>query len=190
MEDDGKLEALRSGWSACRGSPVPSSVSSAASNKKNRPSWCLVSFQMATVLPLIMRTTCITDSFRKRPCVMYQDNTVGNVLAELARDCGATAQLIQCPFRFLFRRLKARLDALLNRLQGHGRQPIAKSGKFVRRAYSQTALDSERTTVFCFIPSWSTLLFERGLHFGGRGEFWRGSSQWNTKALLPKQQQQ
>ena len=34
-----------------------------------------------------------------------------------------------------------RLDAHLNRLQGHRRQPIARSGKFVRRAYSRRALD-------------------------------------------------
>ena len=46
---------------------------------------------------------------------------------------------------------------------GLRRQPIAKSGKFVRRACSQTALDCEKTTVLCFPPSWSTLLFERGL---------------------------
>ena len=32
---------------------------------------------MATVLPL--RTTWIADSFRKRPCAMYEDNAVGNV---------------------------------------------------------------------------------------------------------------
>ena len=32
-------------------------------------------------------------------------------------------------------------DAHLNRLQGHRRQPIARSGKFVRRAYSLRALD-------------------------------------------------
>ena len=43
------------------------------------------------------------------------------------------------------------------------RQPIARSGKFSRRAYSRRALDCEKTTVSCFIPSWSTLLFERGL---------------------------
>ena len=45
---------------------------------------------MATVLPL--RTTWIADSFRKRPCAMYKDNAVGSVIAEAARDCGATAR--------------------------------------------------------------------------------------------------
>ena len=48
------------------------------------------------------------------------------------------------------------------------RQPIARSGKFIRRAYSRRALDCEKTTVLCFLPSWSTLLFERGLGEEGR----------------------
>ena len=48
------------------------------------------------------------------------------------------------------------------------RQPIARSGKYSRRAYSRRALDCEKTTVSCFIPSWSTLLFERG--WGKRGD--------------------
>ena len=43
------------------------------------------------------------------------------------------------------------------------RQPIARSDKFARRAYSRRALVCEKTTVLCFLPSWSTLLFERGL---------------------------
>ena len=42
-------------WSDCRGSP--SSISLAS--KKNRPSWCLFHFRMATVLPL--RTAWIAD---------------------------------------------------------------------------------------------------------------------------------
>ena len=47
-------------------------------------------------------------------------------------------------------------------------------------------LDCEETTVLCFLPSWSTLLFERGL--GGRGKIWHCSPQWNTKDQLPKPQ--
>ena len=43
------------------------------------------------------------------------------------------------------------------------RQPMARRGKFVRRAYLRRALDCEKMTVLCFLPSWSTLLFERGL---------------------------
>ena len=48
------------------------------------------------------------------------------------------------------------------------RQPIARSSKFVLRAYSPRALDCEKTMVLCFLPSWSTLLFERGLGEEGR----------------------
>ena len=48
------------------------------------------------------------------------------------------------------------------------RQPIARSGKFVRRAYSLRVLGCEKMTVLCFLPSWSTLLFERGLVEEGR----------------------
>ena len=47
-------------------------------------------------------------------------------------------------------------------------QPIARSGKFVWRAYQRRALGCEETTVLCFLPSWSTLLFERGLGEEGR----------------------
>ena len=75
-------------WSACR-HPV-ACFKLHASSKKNRPSWLLFSFQMATVLPL--RTTWIADFFRKRPCAMYKDNAVGNIMAETARDCGTTAR--------------------------------------------------------------------------------------------------
>ena len=61
------------------------------------------------------------------------------------------------------------------RLQGHRRQPIARSGKFVRRAYSRRALDCEKTTVLCFLLSWSTLcivlLFEIRGGWGEEGRF-------------------
>ena len=48
------------------------------------------------------------------------------------------------------------------------RQPIARSDKFVRHAYLRRVLGCENTTVLCFLPSWSTLLFERRL--GERGD--------------------
>ena len=73
-------------WSACRWSPS----SMLQARRTAGPSWCLFSFQMATVLPL--RTTWIADSFRKRPCAMYKDNAVGNVIAETDRDCVTTAR--------------------------------------------------------------------------------------------------
>ena len=94
---------------------------------------------------------------------MYKDNAVGNVVAETGRD--------------LVFMITARLSDLSMPLKGEvrrspeqsARQPIARSGKFVRRAYSRMALGCEKTTVLCFLPSWSTLLFERGL--GDEGIF-------------------
>ena len=59
---------------------------------------------------------------------MYKDNAVGNVVhvGETGRVFGTTVQhdwaIFQC-------RWQARFDAHLNRLQGHRRQPIARSGK-------------------------------------------------------------
>ena len=93
---------------------------------------------------------------------MYKDNAVGNVVAETGRD--------------LVFMITARLSDLSMPLKGEvrrspeqsARQPIARSGKFVRRAYSRMALGCENTTVLCFLPSWSTLLFDRGL--GKRGD--------------------
>ena len=67
---------------------------------------------------------------------MYKDNAVGNVVAETERD--------------LVFMITARLSDLSMPLKGEvrpvqsARQPIAKSGKFVRRAYSRRALDCEK----------------------------------------------
>ena len=88
----------------------------------------------------------------------FKDNAVGNVVAETGRD--------------LVFMTTARLSDLSMPLKGEVRrspeqsawQPIAS----VRRVYSRRALDCEKTTVLCFLPSWSTLLFERGLGEEGR----------------------
>ena len=93
-------------------------------------------------------------------CAMYKDNAVGNVVAETGRDLVfmTTARLSD-----LSMPLKGEVQAHL--------QPIARSGKFVRRAYSRRALDCEkkkRLSYICFLPSWSTLLSERG--WGKRGD--------------------
>ena len=65
---------------------------------------------------------------------MYKDNAVANVVAEMGRDLVSTT---------------VRLSDLSMPLKGEvrrspeqsARQPIARSGKFVRRAYSRGALD-------------------------------------------------
>ena len=69
---------------------------------------------------------------------MYKDNAVRNVVAEMDRD--------------LVFMITARLSDLSMPLIGEvrrspvqsARQPIARSGKFVRRAYSRSALDCEK----------------------------------------------
>ena len=96
-------------------------------------------------------------------CAMYKDNAVANVVAEISRN--------------LVFMTMARLSDLSMPLKGEVRrspeqsawQPIARSGKFVRRAYLRRALDCEKTTVLCFLQSCSTPLFERGSIGGGGG---------------------
>ena len=127
--------------------------------------------------------------FRKRPCAMCKDNTVGNVVAETGRDCGTTARL-QRSFNVVSAMclaIERRGSTLtVNRLQGHRRQWQWKAGNLYA-AYSRTVLDCKKTTVFCFLPSWSTLLVLE-VWEGCWGKIWRGSPQWNSKAQLPKPQ--
>ena len=125
-------------------------------------------------------------------CAMYKDNAVRNVVAEMGRDLVFT--------------ITARLSDLSMPLKGEvwcspeqsARQPIARSSKFVRRAYSRRALDCKTTTVLlvcmlyhvCFLPScsWSTLLFERGLGEEGRFDVASRSQTPKTSCQNHKQQ--
>ena len=76
--------------------------------------------------------------FRKRPCAIYKDNAVGNVVAEMGRDLvfGTTALLSD---------LSMLLTGEFRRSPEPSARPSAaadtRSGKFVRRAYSRRALD-------------------------------------------------
>ena len=79
-------------------------------------------------------------SFRKRPCAIYKDNAVGNAVAETGRDLVFATTAAERSFNAVDRR-GSKFDAHLNRLQSHRRQPIARSGKFVGRAYSRRELD-------------------------------------------------
>ena len=69
---------------------------------------------------------------------MYKNNAVGNVVAEMGRDLVfmITARLsdLSMPLKDEVRRSPVQ----------SARQPIARSGKFVRRAYSRRALDCEK----------------------------------------------
>ena len=135
-----------------RRSPEPSARPPAAADSEERQICTTCLFAESVGLSL-----CFLPS-----CAMYKDNAVGNVVAETGRD--------------LVFMTMARLSDLSMPLKGmvrhspeqSARQPIARSGKFVRRAYSRRALDCEKTTVLCFLPSWSTLQFEKGSGEEGR----------------------
>ena len=112
---------------------------------------------------------------------MYKDKAVANVVAEMGRYFVSTT---------------ARLSDLSMPLKGEVqrspeqsvRQPIARSCKFARGAYSRRALDCEKTTVLCFLPSGSTLLFERGLGEEGRFDLAARSETPKTSCQSHKQQ--
>ena len=92
---------------------------------------------------------------------MYKDNAVGNVVAETGKD-----------FVFMFTAWPSDFSMPLKgevkrSREQSARQPIGAA--VVQRAYSRRGLDCEKTTVLCFLPSWSTLLFARGL--GEEGGF-------------------
>ena len=85
-------------------------------------------------------------------CAMYKDNAVRNVVAEMGRD--------------LVFMITARLSDLSMPLKGEvrrspvqsARQPIARSSKFVRRAYSRRALDCEKDDGLTCMYAFSCML--------------------------------
>ena len=110
-------------------------------------------------------------------CAMYKDNAVRNVVAEMGRD--------------LVFMITARLSDLSMPLKGEvrrspvqfARQPIARSGKFVRRAYSRRALDfwkRRRSYLYVCFLMYAFSHRDRGAHFclrGGWGK--RGDLMWH-----------
>ena len=130
-----------------RRSPEPSARPSAAADSEERLICTTCLFAESVGLCL-----CFLPS-----CAMYKDNAVRNVVAEMARD--------------LVFMITARLSDLSMPLIGEvrrspvqsARQPIARSCKFVRRAYSRRALDCEKDdglrilvcmlSHVCFLPS-------------------------------------
>ena len=85
-------------------------------------------------------------------CAKYKDNAVRNVVAEMGRD--------------LVFMITARLSDISMPLKGEvrsspvqsARQPIARSGKFVRRAYSRRALDCEKDDGLTCMYAFSCML--------------------------------
>ena len=163
-----------------RRSPEPSASPSAAADSEERQICTTCLFEESVRLCL-----CFLPS-----CAMYKDNAVRNVVAEMGR---------------LSLMITARLSDLSMPLKGEvrrspvqsARQPIARSGEFVRRAYSRRALDCEKDdgltcmlSHVCFLPSWSwsTLLFERGLGEEGRFDVASRSQTPKTSCQNHKQQ--
>ena len=149
-----------------RRSPEPSASPSAAADSEERQICTTCLFAESVGLCL-----CFLPS-----CAMYKDNAVRNVVAEMGRD-------------FVFM-ITARLSDLSMPLKGEvrrspvqsARQPIARSGKFVRRAYSRRALDCEKddglTCMYAFSCMLSPIVIVEHTSVwegvGGRGEIWRG----------------
>ena len=121
-----------------RGAPEPSARPSAAADSEERQICTTCLFAKSVGLCL-----CFLPS-----CAMYKDNAVANVVAEMGRD-STTARLsdLSMPLKGEVRRSP----------EQSARQPIARSGKFVRRAYSRRALDCEKRRrsylYVCFLPS-------------------------------------
>ena len=67
-------------------------------------------------------------------CAMYKDNAVSNVVAEMGRDLVSTTAQTERSFNAVEGEVRRSPEP-------SARQPIARSGKFVRRAYSRRALD-------------------------------------------------
>ena len=153
-----------------RRSPEPSARPSEPAEERQICTTCLFAESVGLCL-------CFLPS-----CAMYKDNAVANVAVEVGR--------------YLAFMTTVRLNDLSMPLKGEvprspeqsARQPIARSGKFARRSYSRRALDCERTTVLCFLPSWSTLLFETGLGEEGRFDVAARSETPTTSCQNHKQQ--
>ena len=124
--DDWHPEALRS-----LAVNHPASFRWHASSKKKRPTWCLRSFRMSTILP--WRTAWIADILSEASLHDVQDNTVGNVVAETGRDFATTARLSDHSMPFY---CVSPLKAEVRRLPEPSARPLA-----------STAVDSEERQI-------------------------------------------
>ena len=128
--------------SEVRRSPEPSARPSAVADSEERQICTTCLFAESVGLCL-----CFLPS-----CAMYKDNAVRDVVAEMGRD--------------LVFMITARLSDLSMPLKGEvprspvqpARQPIARSGKFVRRAYSRRALDCEKDDGLTCMYAFSCML--------------------------------
>ena len=133
-----------------RRSPEPSARPSAAADSEERQICTTCLFAESVGLCL-----CFLPS-----CAMYKNNAVGNVVAEMGRD------LVFMITARLSRAVIMSLNDLSMPLKGEvrrspvqsARQPIARSGKFVRRAYSRRALDCEKDDGLTCMYAFSCML--------------------------------
>ena len=129
--------------SEVRRSPEPSARPSAAADSEERQicMTCLIAESVGLCF-------CFLPS-----CAMYKDNAVRNVVAEMGRsrlslyDYGTTDRS-SMPLKGEVRRSPVQ----------SARQPIVRSGKFVRRAYSRRALDCEKDDGLTGIYAFSCML--------------------------------
>ena len=85
---------------------------------------------------------------------MYKDNAVRNVVAEMGRDF-----VFMITARLIMSDLSMPLKGEVRRSPVQSaRQPIARSGKFVRRAYSRRALDCEKDDGLTCMYAFSCML--------------------------------
>ena len=166
-----------------RRSPEPSARPSAAADSEERQICTTCFFAESVGLCL-----CFLPS-----CAMYKDNAVRNVVAEMGRD--------------LVFMITERLSDLSLLLKGEvrrspvqsARQPTARSGKFVRRAYSRRALDCEKDDgLTCMYAFWCMLspivivehtsVWEGG--WGKRGRFDVASRSQTPKTSCQNHKQQ
>ena len=130
--------------SEVRCSPEPSARPLAAADSEERQICTTCFFAESVGLCLLIRFV--------PSCAMYKDNSVRNVVAEMGRD--------------LVFMITARLSDLSMPLKGEvrrspvqsARQPIARRGKFVRRAYSRRALDCEKDDGLTCMYAFSCML--------------------------------
>ena len=153
--------------SEVRRSPEPSARPSAAADSEERQICTTCLFAVSVGLCL-----CFLPS-----CAMYKDNAVRNVVAEMGRD--------------LVFMIKVRLSDLSMPLKGEvrrspvqsARQPIARSGKFVRRAYFSESVGlwkRRRSYLYVCFLMYAFSHRDCGAHFclrGGWGK--RGDLTWH-----------
>ena len=160
--------------SEVRRSPEPSARPSAAADSEERQICTTCLFAESAGLCL-----CFLPS-----CAMYKDNAVRNVVAEIGRNL---VFMITARLSDLSMLLKGDHEVRRSPVQS-ARQPIARSGKIVRPAYSRRArwiLKKTTVLLVCMLSHVCFLMYafshrDRGAHFclrGGWGK--RGDLTWH-----------